>query len=253
MTLTPEIIRCLETKAPNVWEVVEKAEELEYEFVANDTSPTLMIHGLHLTSSYDRSFEAFHQAERIRLDERRATVYGIGLGDIPRELLSRDATERVDVVIMNPSIARLSLDLFDHSDWLLDDRVSLHLGEAHASPSEPYTISPVCVKLASAENKDLAGQLLSLQEESLPEVEELLDTLELAALSFIHAVDKQASSYLVQFIDMLTEVLSSGQPEETIQGFMDIIAVTVKAQERRDFLLVADFLLYEFRPAIADD
>jgi hypothetical protein len=52
---------------------------------------------------------------------------------------------------------------------------------------------------------------------------------------------------------MLTEVLSTGQPEETIEGFMEIIAVTVKAQERKDFLLVADFLLYEFRSAIADD
>jgi hypothetical protein len=77
--------------------------------------------------------------------------------------------------------------------------------------------------------------------------------LELSALAFIHGVDKQASDYLVQFIDMLTEVLSTGQPEETIQGFMEIIAVTVKAQERKDFLLVADFLLYEFRSAIADD
>ena len=253
MALTSDIIDCLEQKAPNVWEVIQRAEDIAYEFVANDTSPTLMIDGLHLSSSYDRSFEAFHQAERIRLDERRGTVYGMGLGDIVRELLARPGMERIDVVVMNPAIAKLSLTLYDHSDWLPDGRVHLHLGEAHASPSEPYTISPVCVKLASETNRDLAKQLLALQEEALPPVEELLDTLELAALSFIHGVDRQASSYLVQFIDMLTEILSNGQPEETIQGFMDIMAVTVKAQERKDFLLVADFLLYEFRPAIADD
>jgi len=253
MALTPEIIQCMESKAPNVWATIENAAEIDYEFVANETSPTVMLDGMHLTSSYDRSFSGFHQAERIRLDHRTATVYGFGLGDIARELLSRPAMERVDVVVMNPEIALLSLTLFDHSDWLLDDRVSLHLGEAHVSPSEPYTISPVCVKLASKNNKELANTLLNLQEEELPAVEELLDALELAALAFIHGVDKQASNYLVQFIDMLTEVLSNGQPEETIQGFMDIISVTVKAQERHDYQLVADFLLYEFRPAISDD
>ena len=253
MALTDEIVQCLESKAPNVWEVIQRAPAVDYEFVANDTSPTLMIEGMHLTSSYDRSFEAFHQAERIDRDEKKATVYGFGLGDIVRELLSRNTVDRVDVVVMNPSITRLSLTLFDHSDWLSDDRVSLHLGEAHATPSEPYTLSPVCVKLASDSNRELAKVILERQEEELPPVEELIDALEIAALSYIHAVDKQASGYLVQFIDMLTEVLSNGQPEETIRGFMEIVSVTVRAQERQDFLLVADFLLYEFRPAIAAD
>jgi hypothetical protein len=253
MALTSDIIECLESKAPNVWATIQEAKEMNYEFVANDTSPTVMLGGMHLTSSYDRSFEAFHQAERIPLESAKATVYGFGLGDIVRELLARPGTEALDLVVMNPQIARLSLTLFDHSDWILDERVAIHLGEAHASPTEPYALSPVCVKLASDDNRELANLLLNTQQEELPAPEELLDALELSALAFIHGVDKQASDYLVQFIDMLTEVLSTGQPEETIQGFMEIIAVTVKAQERKDFLLVADFLLYEFRSAIADD
>jgi hypothetical protein len=156
------------------------------------------------------------------------------------------------VIVLNPAIARLSLTLFDHSDWLMDERVGLQLGEGHATPTEPYAVSPACLKLATADNQELAERIRSDLQEPLPEADELVGSLELAALSFIHGVDGRASEYLIQFIDMLSEALSAGQTEDTIKGFLEIMDITVKAQERKDYLLVADMLLYEFRPAVAE-
>jgi hypothetical protein len=252
MALTEEVINCLEERAPNVWPTIRDADDISYEFVASEQSPTLMVEGLHLTSSYDRRFESFHRAQRVEPEHTRATVYGFGLGDVVRALLKREDMERIDVVVLNPRIARLSLTLFDHTDWLMDERVALQLGEAHATPSEPFAVSPACLKLASDDNRELAERIRADLQEPLPESIELVDSLELAALSFIHGVDGQASEYLIQFIDMLTEALSTGQTEETIKGFLEILDITVKAQARKDYLLVADMLLYEFRPAVAE-
>jgi hypothetical protein len=252
MALTDDVIEWFETKAPDVWGTLSEAPALSYEFVANDQAPTLIVEGQHLTSSYDRRFEAFHQAQRVPEGATRATVYGVALGDVVRELLQRDGMEQVQVVVLNPRIAMLSFTLFDPSDWLFDERVSVHLGEGHASPTEPFAVSPVCLKLASPDNQELASLILSGLKQPLPEAEELVDTLEMAALSFIHGVDSQGGAFWVSFVDRLTEVLAAGQPDETIRGFLDLLDVTVKAQERKDFMLVSDLLLYEFRQAIAD-
>lgn len=73
----------------------------------------------------------------------------MALGDIPRVLLSRNNLQQLTVVVMNCSVAALSLFFFDHRDWLDDSRVRL----IDASPADrlhrPYTAAPACLQLAS--------------------------------------------------------------------------------------------------------
>ena len=121
-------------------------------------SPTLIIDGIHLTSGYDRMREARIQAGLIPEDAKDAWIYGIGLGDLPRILLQRQAIRRLHVVLLNLGVATASFHYADHTDWLSDERVALHLGSDQAEVRIPFAAIPSCLSLAdeaSARIRDL--------------------------------------------------------------------------------------------------
>jgi len=128
------------------------------ELVQNGPQQTLLVDGIHLTSSYDRQAEAVVQASLIPQDSCEAWVYGIGLGDLPRELLRRPQLRRVHVVLINPSVARQSFEFFDHQDWLLDERVEILTASGQSHVRLPFAAVPSCLQLAdndSARLRDL--------------------------------------------------------------------------------------------------
>lgn len=53
---------------------------------------------------------------------------------------------------------------------------------------------------------------------------------------------------LVQFIDRFSELLMSRQVVIDLMRFQEILQTSVAAQERGDFLWVADLLQYELKP-----
>ena len=119
---------------------------------------TLCVRGIQLTGACDRVAEAGEQANLIPTDARRAWVYGFGLGDLPRELLSRPKLERLVVVLFHPAITRTVLERVNCSDWLRDERVELLLASELAEPERPFAALPgelILADDASARFRDL--------------------------------------------------------------------------------------------------
>jgi len=111
-----------------------------------------------LASRYNRQREAEIQADVISHCNSEAWIYGVGLGDLPRTLLSRSQLHQLHVVIMNAGIFYQLLDLFDNSDWLADKRVDLVIADESTKLAVPFTVVPPCLQLAS----DSAARLRDL-------------------------------------------------------------------------------------------
>ncbi len=153
--------RIFENRWPGLWQKLTGAPR-EHQISSTTGTPetTLIIDELHLTSSYDRSAEARLQAELIPPGASQAWVYGVALGDLPRELLRREALTRLVVVILNPEITATSLSQFDHSDWLGDPRVELVLGCDESGVHKPFAVAPALLRLCSEGSLALRDELL---------------------------------------------------------------------------------------------
>ena len=92
-------------------------------------SSTLSINGIQLTSRHDRVREAKRIAAMSSAKAPELTLYGTGLGDVPRVLLKRKRLRRLNIKIMNSAIFTLVLHLTEQLDWLVDPRVQLLLPE----------------------------------------------------------------------------------------------------------------------------
>lgn len=144
----PQVAQALDAFAP----------EPRAKIVEDGPQATLMIDGIHLSSSYDRAAEAALQASLIPEESVEAWVYGLGLGDLPRELLRRETLQRVHVVLINPAVARQSFEHIDHLDWLRDERVDILTADGQEQVHFPFAAVPSCLQLAdnaSARLRDL--------------------------------------------------------------------------------------------------
>lgn len=107
---------------------------------------TFVIDGIHLSSRFDRRAEAELQAARVPLEATDATVYGVGLGDLPRVLLERATLQRLRVVLLSRATAQCALAL--DRRWLDDPRVELVLARDERSLQVPFAVAPACLALA---------------------------------------------------------------------------------------------------------
>ncbi len=136
----------------DVLAALEAAPRLEGVRVVDDTPvPTLSVDGIQLTSAYDRAGEAREQAGLVPEGAQRVYVYGLGLGDLARRLLSRPRLGELVVVLLNRSLAREVLERFDHADWMRDPRVRILLGESLSELLHPFAALPGELSLASLE------------------------------------------------------------------------------------------------------
>jgi hypothetical protein len=149
------------------------------EVLAPHGTATLRVDGRLVASARDRVDEGRTQAALIDERAAEATVYGLGLGDLQREVLGRAALERLRVVVLARRIARASLEAFDHTDWLRDPRVELVLARDAPELAKPFAASPTSLKLADDDALrlrdlvvlELAGPYL---EEAMAEREQVL-------------------------------------------------------------------------------
>lgn len=121
--------------------------------------PALEVDGHRLWSAYDAEAEARLQAQQIPPGSREAWVYGVGGGDLIRELLKRDEIERLHVVVLNVGVVHLLLHLLDQRDWLGNERVALLDGARQEKPGFPFTVVPPCLTLCTADGSRLREQL----------------------------------------------------------------------------------------------
>lgn len=112
---------------------------LDIELEAN----TLLVNSRQLTSNYDRQAEAFTQAQEIPFSASNANIYGVGLGDLARELLNRDNINTLNVNILNIELFVHVLNALDQTDWLSDKRVILRYPNQSSLPLKPFAVSPI--------------------------------------------------------------------------------------------------------------
>lgn len=111
---------------------------------------TLALGGVQLSSRHDPWKEANLQAERFG-DARSVCVYGVGLGALPRVLLSSAERERVSIKILNAALFVALLSLVDQSEWLIDERVELSLARDDEELCAPWFVNPPDLVLAEDE------------------------------------------------------------------------------------------------------
>ena len=73
----------------------------------------------------------------------------------------------------------------------------------------------------------------------------LLGQIGAAATHFRLGEVSMASEVMIAVVDSIQEYLAADSDEDTAQEFMPALQMIVAAQERGDFLLVADVLEYE--------
>ncbi len=88
------------------------------------------------------------QANLIPEESTHAWVYGIGLGDLPRELLTRTQLKNIHVIIMNHGIIRQACRKFDHTAWLKDPRIRLAGAQNFPDLRFPFAALPSSLQLA---------------------------------------------------------------------------------------------------------
>ena len=98
---------------------------------------TISINGIQLSSRHDRAAEAVQQADSIP-NQPVITLYGTGLGDLPRTLLKRQSLEKLHIKILNPAVFLLILYLAEMTDCLLDPRVELSLAHEDSEIHQPF-------------------------------------------------------------------------------------------------------------------
>lgn len=139
----------LKWRWPAIWDKLRSWPESVSFQVVSRPQKTLIVNGIHLTSSYNKDGEAETLASKLEwADCEEITIYGIGLGDLQRVLLSSDKLKKLNVVIMSPEIEWLLLKFFDHSDWLNDKRVALVDGAASQILKTPYVFYPYVIKFS---------------------------------------------------------------------------------------------------------
>lgn len=155
---------------PELALLLSQAPEVEWEF-RDDRKRTLAVAGLQLASAQGPEREAELQAARVPHGSKEAFVYGMGQGHLPRVLLERSEVERVTVVLMNLSVARVVFEQTDQSDWVRDPRVRLvHWPEAR-EVRLPFCVVPPAVQLAETSCFALRDALmLRLQEQFVASV-----------------------------------------------------------------------------------
>jgi hypothetical protein len=138
----------------------ESSSRLTGRVVQDGRQSTLLIEGIHLSSSYDRMAEAALQASLIPEDATEAWVYGIGLGDLPRCLLRRSRLRRLHLVLLNPAVARQSFESYPHRDWMTDDRVEILTASGQDQLQFPFTAVVSCLQLAGEASARLRDQVV---------------------------------------------------------------------------------------------
>ncbi|WP_368152523.1 motility associated factor glycosyltransferase family protein [Aeromonas sp. R2-4] len=123
-------------------------------------SSTLLVNGIQLTSRHDRVKEAELQAATLP-DVPVLHLYGTGLGDLQKVLLTRPRLETLHVHIMHHNLFTLVLALLEHDEWLQDPRVELSLAADEQEIVLPFFALPSELEVAEDAACRIRGRLIS--------------------------------------------------------------------------------------------
>lgn len=141
---------------------------------------TLSIDGIQLSSRHDRIKEAALQAASLP-DEPVLHLYGTGLGDLPRTLLTRTGLQRLEVKIMNGVLFALVLRLLEQDDWLGDPRVELMMAGDESEIRLPFFALPPELQLVEDAASPIRDRLVSELERPVVNARFRVDNPQIAA------------------------------------------------------------------------
>ena len=122
---------------------------------------TLTVAGIQLTSRHDRLAEARQQAASLPANSSDVHVYGTGLGDLQRVLLSSATLQRLHVHVLNGALFARVLQISEQQDWLLDPRVTLTYAHDFADIQLPFFALPAELIVADDANARMRDRLIS--------------------------------------------------------------------------------------------
>ncbi|HED64780.1 MAG TPA: DUF115 domain-containing protein [Planctomycetes bacterium] len=146
--MIPENETILERRWPSLLEWLRGAEEGDLLLVERVPAPALHLDGVQLASAYAPNAEAKLQASLIPEGTTHATVYGLGQGALPRELLRRRELEKLTVVLLSRAAASAAVRYVELFDWLDDPRVELEIADEDTKLATPFTMTPAALRLA---------------------------------------------------------------------------------------------------------
>lgn len=145
---------------PNIWSKVEASNESRVlEVDTSHTIPALIIDNIHLHSCFNTDKEVKQQLEHLGDVGNQVYCYGIGSGELIRELLRRYPGSRINVVILNVFVFKVQMALYHWYDWLEQESVELIDGSQMDDVKVPFAVAPAELMLASPNTKSLADQL----------------------------------------------------------------------------------------------
>lgn len=160
--IAAENIALLSRRWPNLAEKILASpppDEMQWDETGNH--PTLVVAGLRLWSAYDSEAEARTQAGVIPDDSTHAAVYGIGGGDLIRELLKRQQLQHLHIIVLNTGLLHVLMHCLDNREWLQDKRVELVDGATQKKVLLPFAVIPPCLKLRTPDIGKLHDMLIS--------------------------------------------------------------------------------------------
>lgn len=112
---------------------------------------TVVYNGVCMTGAHDRATEAKVQASIVPAEVEQIWCFGVGMGDLPRELLKRD--KETIVAVLNLSVTKAALVQVDMTDWLAHEKTVLCLASDLADginvPSNaPFATVPMELRFA---------------------------------------------------------------------------------------------------------
>ena len=133
-------LNVIDKKWPKLRELLDLAHLDSFDVAVEQN--TLLVNGIQLTSNYDRLAEAKLQCERIPNNSQIAYLYGVGLGDVPLNLLQRPQIKSLVVCVLNFDLFLHILNVIDHTSWLNDPRVNLTFATQLADVHFPFVALP---------------------------------------------------------------------------------------------------------------
>ncbi len=151
---------------PHLAELIcqQDISQLEACLVEGNTQ-AIQVNGIQLASCYDPIAEAQLQIKQLPANCDNIHVYGIGMGDLAKQLLLQTQLQQLHIHILNIQLFALLICYSDQITWLDDNRINLHYCH-HEYPQQPYLSCIADLQLADPNNyklTDLINMELNLE------------------------------------------------------------------------------------------
>ncbi|PIW60938.1 6-hydroxymethylpterin diphosphokinase MptE-like protein [Shewanella sp. CG12_big_fil_rev_8_21_14_0_65_47_15] len=154
-------IAIIEDRWPMVATAI-KSQSIEHldAHLVQGQNQTISVNGIQLSSRHDRMAEVNLNISKLPPHSHIVHLYGLGLGDLPRELLLNYPLEKLNVTLLNLAVTQLVLSYTDQTDWLSNPKCELHLATSETTLAIPFLTSSAELVLADDDGAALRNKLL---------------------------------------------------------------------------------------------